>query len=211
MECRNGQAIVWEHAPIPCEYWEGECPWHVELTCQDGCGIEAIYDPWVDPRQVCAESQPGGIGDACTSDADCRAPLTEERAGDVVRVYYVGCDEAVGRCVEVAPPVLPGYLGPCDLEPGHNRIGFAEAPACPGGLCLVAWDVENGCEQQGCTAACEVDQQCPEGSRCVHGKRDWTPGSDWTPGTPGGTAVCRKGPLDKVLTDHRVDRGLTCP
>ena len=189
-ECADGIVTSWEHTPVPCEYWEGECPHAVTYQCVEGCRIDTdrIDDPSLVPAAMCEENRPKQIGDVCVDETDCRPEVaTWNELGEVTNVY-LRCDGDTGRCVAREPPVISDWLAQCGLVPDEYpesyAYGVAEAALCDSGLCLFV--ERNDCVAQGCTIACTSDGECPPGAVC-----------DWE--------VCKPGPPNSIGID------ISCP
>lgn len=192
-ECEDGVVTVWEHTPVPCEYWEGECPHYVERECEEGCATRVVEDPWVEPSFLCWETAPKQAGDPCETAEDC-LPQIATVEGLEIRNVYLTCDTELGECVDAEPPVVEDWLEPCDLSRGdlHVHSGYVTTDVCSGGVCIYA--VTDACVLQGCSTRCTGDHECPMGSLCV---QDSPYGSD--------AGVCKPGPERA----HGV--GLECP
>lgn len=190
-ECSDGVVTSWDHTPVPCEYWEGECPHSVTYECERGCRTDVdSIGPFEDPRDMCEEFRPKQAGDPCTEEAHCEPQVaTIDYQTDTVVNVYLTCDLELGVCVERDPPVVEDYLAQCGLEPPIDGEGYSygvmNVDTCSGGLCLyVEGDT---CVRQGCTIACDSDDDCPMGSVCQS------------------LAYCKPGPPNMVGID------LTCP
>lgn len=188
--CADGIVTTWEHEPVPCEYWEGECPHGVSYECERGCRTDVgELGPFDDPRELCEEHRPKRVGDPCVDESGCRPEVaTWDAEGNVANVY-LSCDVALGECVTRDPPVVPDWLAPCGLEldgqPGY-AYGVAETELCGGGVCLYV--ERETCVAQGCTIECAGDGECPPGAVC---EPDW--------------GVCKPGPPNRIGVD------LVCP
>lgn len=140
----------------------------VLLECPKGCPKENTYD--VDSRYSacakhvpslnvlhCAEGTPKVPGAACAQDADCRPAHSS-----VARLTCVS-----GKCVEAARLPAPASYGQTcaltDVSYVPSGLVLVEAPSCP--LCLISKQ-EGSCFAQVCSMACELDEDCPEGSVC---------------------------------------------
>jgi hypothetical protein len=94
---------------------------------------------------------------------------------------YLACDLAAGRCVNVDPPVVPGWLDACAPAIAARaatygtgiRFGVLPDTSCKGGLC--AWEIAQGesCLRQGCTLPCAHTGDCPPDSFCTAGDSPW--------------------------------------
>ncbi len=179
-ECADGVVTTWDHTPVPCEYWTGMCPHYQSYVCERGCRIDAnvLYEPFIQPREMCEEWRPKQLGDPCTQPSDCDPQVaTIDSGGSVVNVY-LQCDIALGECVARDPPVVADYLAQCGVtapfgQPDAYEYGFVRTSVCAGGLCLILDD--GACVMQGCTIACDSDDDCPMGSVCQLFE-DWTGG-----------------------------------
>lgn len=172
-ECRDGVVTTWDHTPVPCDYWEGECPHYESYECVEGCRIDTdqIADPWLDPAAMCEENRPKQVGDLCADESDCRPEVaTWDQTGAVTNVYLT-CDIAAGICVERPAPVVPDWLAACghvaDPFPDSFAYGYVETDACTGGVCLYL--EREDCVAQGCSIRCESDGDCPMGAVCEPG------------------------------------------
>jgi hypothetical protein len=157
----------------------------------DAADLEPPETRWIDPRQMCEEWRPKQVGDPCDDPTDCDPQVaTVNDAGDVINVY-LRCDLETGTCVARDPTVVEGYLAPCGIEapfgePPGFAYGFVLTDVCSTGVCLVIED--EMCVRQGCTVACDFDDDCPMGSVCEYFL-------DWTGRRPaGGGNVCKPGP-----------------
>lgn len=206
-ECNDGVVTTWEHAPVPCDYWEGVCPHYTAATCERGCRSDGeelgAYD---DPSSACEENRPKRAGDPCVDESWCLPQVPTVDDDGTVRNVYLRCDLDTHVCVEADPPVVEDLLAYCGLSdadlreppsPGHYGWGFASSDVCSGGLCLIMQSEE--CLLQGCTIACAADHECPPGTVCQTGFRDWSE----TPGDPV-PGVCKPG------TWNAVGVGLQC-
>lgn len=117
-ECRDGEVIDWEHVPVPCDEWSGQCP-HCTYTCEKGCNTNPDYVECVDgvcygyghpygygcgEGYMCEEDRPKVPGDPCTEENDCEPPdYYLDDNGHSIR-YELTCDTDAGECVEVPGP-----------------------------------------------------------------------------------------------------------
>ncbi len=206
IECHDGVVTDWGHTPVPCEYWDGQCPIDAQITCAEGCAIEGAtvyYDPFYDPSVFCAEHPPAAAGDPCWNDWDCRPDPTTVAADGSITTTYLGCDWSTDQCAEIAPPVIPDLLAPCPNgasgQAGSGHTGYLNGGnGCSGYICLIQDDPAAGCVRQGCSAACVGNQDCPPGTFCDDSLTAWSSG-----GT-NATAVCRPNPPGPDLS-------LSCP
>jgi len=191
-QCGDGGVVTtWEHAPIPCDEWQGSCPSRVSYQCERGCRVDGErVGPFDSPSDACEEHRPKRAGDPCVDETWCE-PTPASYVGttcDSVVNVYLRCDLDGGVCVNRDPPVVPDWLAPCglgyDADPSSYSYGRIAAPACSGGWCVYAETPE--CVLQGCTIVCTVDSDCPMGATCRWGV--------CKPGLPGFT-----------------DCGLSCP
>ena len=192
-ECHDGIVTTWAHTPVPCAYWTGECPHYTGYTCERGCRIDVdhIYDPWIDPREMCEEWRPKEVGDPCDDPTDCEPQVAAvDESGNVINVY-LDCDLETGTCVARDPPIVEDYLAQCGIAAPFGdsdgwEYGFVRTDACSGGVCLIC--ERETCVLQGCSIRCDSDDDCPMGSVC------WTDAYDWTPSGPGSDrTVCKPG------------------
>jgi hypothetical protein len=56
-ECADGVVTTWDHRPVPCAEWRGDCPHEVSYTCEEGCGVDRLDEPFSPPELVCAENR----------------------------------------------------------------------------------------------------------------------------------------------------------
>jgi hypothetical protein len=190
-ECHDGVVTSWEHTPVPCEYWEGECPHSTSTPCVEGCRIDTdrIDGAPDDPSIMCEENRPKHVGDLCADDTDCRPEVaTWDDQGNVTNVY-LRCDVDAGMCVARDAPVVADWLATsCGIEPDafpdSYAYGVREVDTCSGGVCLF-YERED-CVAQGCTIRCEGDGECPVGAVCD-------------------ATVCKPGPPGSIGVD------LSCP
>jgi len=100
-------------------------------------------------------------GDPCTTDADCRPAV----AGPLK------CNPAAGECAPATPaPMPPDFGDSCGLDvtdlyqkPGTDWLTVGKT--CK--LCHVVYDFAGQCLKQGCSIACQYDEDCPPGTVCV--------------------------------------------
>ena len=205
-ECNEGVVTAWLHTPVPCEYWEGECPNQTVGTCARGCRVDGERaDPYEDPMSVCEENRPKRVGDPCEDDSWCQPTSSTVDAANTVYNLYLRCDEESGSCLETSPPVIDNYLSHCGLTnadanfstPSSQVPGYAAAESCPSGLCIVRQSSD--CLRQGCTIQCDSATECPQGSTCEAGYRN----RGFEPVTVR-RGICKPGPLG------RMGPGLTC-
>jgi hypothetical protein len=202
-ECKDGVVTTFAHIPVPCAFWTGSCPIDGSFECVKGCRIDGVtqVDYFDDPSTLCQESAPKHAGDPCIEPADCLPTPAEVVDGKVINTY-LACYGVAGTCVAVEPPSVPDWLAPCGTDLSglpSGAYGYVTAPACSGGVCLIAPD-EAGCFAQGCTKHCEHDWDCPPGSVCEDGLKDWLP-----PATSWVVLVCKPGPHNLIGVD------LACP
>lgn len=142
-ECSDGVVTTWDHAPVPCEHWEGECPHSESYTCERGCRADGVSatGPFEPPSSMCEEARPKQAGDPCEQETDCDPQVAEyDPATGTVTNVYLRCDLDLHMCVEREPTVIEDYLAPCGLVapldgPGYS-YGFREVDVCSGGLCV---------------------------------------------------------------------------
>ena len=209
-ECHDGVVTTWAHVPVPCEYYDGECPHEVSYTCERGCrtDTDTVYEPYyLDPKEMCEEGRPKHAGDPCAVAADCEPQVAEVDGQGHVTNVYLRCDEATGTCVAREPPVVEDWLAPCGIaaplgsSEGYE-YGFVTTDACSGGVCLI--NEEETCVRQGCTIRCDTDDDCPPGSTCQRDYPDWTESlGAWTTST--WADVCKPGQPNNTSV------GLSCP
>jgi len=188
-ECENGVVTSWDHTPIPCDVWAGECPHYKSYFCERGCRMDvSSIEPFEEPRAMCEENRPKQIGDSCAEPSQCDPQVATIEYVDgvpVVTNVYLECDLALGECVEREPPVVVDYLALCGLEapldgPGLS-YGVRDSAICSGGLCIYV--EQESCVRQGCTISCDSDDDCPMGFVC------------------NGNSYCKPGPPDLWGTD----------
>jgi len=137
--------------------------------CERGCRTDDYFGFDGPAREACEEWRPKEVDDPCTSRRDC-VPSAHGT--------YLDCDLDSDRCVDVEPPVVPDYLAQCGVTGDDVKLpddwfyGFVPSQGCDSGLCLVAG--RGTCVAQGCTIACEFNQDCPVDSVCTP-RRDWSP------------------------------------
>jgi hypothetical protein len=185
--CKDGIVTVWAHAPVPCEFWTGECPHQQAGTCQRGCSTARLssYNPFQTcPLTICKEASPKLPGDGCEADQDCRPTRAEtedeirQRDGGLeslpgdggVRQTYLRCDPTKKECVEAPEVVVPDWMKACDpallaaQDPG--AYGPVVDPSCAGGVCVISAIHDDKCRPQGCSRWCSGDDECPQGAVC---------------------------------------------
>lgn len=190
LECRDGKVTVWAHMPVPCSYWTGSCPIREVYTCKKGCRADgdAGVGYWSEARSACEENRTRSVGDPCSRAADCLPTPAKSTSPTTVENVYLTCDLGTHRCVAAAAPVVADYLDPChaDFTGVPNVVGYVAAPACSGGVCLVA-PASTGCRGEGCSLPCTGDHECPMGSTCDSDLPNLTPGAPKV-------SVCKVGP-----------------
>jgi len=67
LKCVDGVVTKYAHLPVPCEYWDGQCPVEETYVCEAGCEVGFIDDPSADVQAACV----------CESDSDCLSPDPE--------------------------------------------------------------------------------------------------------------------------------------
>lgn len=168
----------------------GPSYWEPVLQCDRGCRIDmnAIkaneYGTWglPDAEALCEENRPKEVGDACETDADCK-PTFATYAGNNTYLppEYLACDLATHACVLTEPPTISGYMDPCGaIQTSGDGYQLVSAPDCVTGLCFVTAIDSDGCNQQGCTALCSDDSDCPLGSICFVSLGACAPGYTWS-------------------------------
>jgi hypothetical protein len=186
-ECNNNVVTTWEHAPIPCEHWEGECPHAYTWKCQRGCRTDVDeIGPFEDPWMMCEEFRPKHQGDPCTEEAHCRPEGDVWLPDGSLGTDYLTCDVALGACVARPAPEIPDLYATCDLHPtsapdGSFTGGVVETGLCTGGVCAWFDGATETCILQLCTATCASHGDCPPGTRCddFYGRQLCLP-PDWT-------------------------------
>lgn len=207
IECSDGKAIAWAHAPVRCSEWTGQCP-HVAVTCEGGCALvfrnNAIVDyEWQNPdrlRALCAETPTAEVGDLC-NEGSC-VPIRAATAGDgTATLSYLACHPATHTCAVADPPMIDRYLSGCpraavNLDRALREGVVFAAPDQTFELqwCLVARN-DTGAVRHGLTLSCIGDWDCPAGSTC-------DTFLDSTFGTYPRVAVCRPGPRGASLFDR---------
>ncbi|MFU8804198.1 MAG: hypothetical protein ACNA8W_10345 [Bradymonadaceae bacterium] len=172
--CSEGNVYETPHAPLPCSEATEEnirfCDegW-LAGECEEGCveDVDYHYDVFSDPWTIlCNEGRPRIVGDPCETDADCQ-PVERpvHFRGDVVERTLL-CDENSSICID---PDDPDFMAPCDLgelpSPGEETDYAMSAPACASEHCAIRF-ITSELICQGCAPPCEVDTDCPAGSRC---------------------------------------------
>ena len=181
--CRDGVVTRIYETDRACEDYGGVCP-VTETSCQLGCDLDGVgyfEDPEteLEPVRLCAETPAAIAGDTCNDATLCLPTRAAVQPDGTVTQTYLTCD--AGTCVETAPPVIEGWLEPCDgvtEPPSPDFVGLDE-------LCLIQHVSATSCLQTGRTVNCRGDWECPAGATC----------DDAIPGTPAyGGAFCRPGP-----------------
>ena len=189
-ECQDGQVTEWANTPVPCAYWTGSCPISERYTCMRGCRsdiVDAFGAPYYRARDLCEENRPKQLGDGCSSEADCLPQVALPNDGGGVTNVYLTCAADAGVCAARPPPTPPAdWLGQCgyggDTDPSSFAYGVLGTGNCSSGWCLFV--ERTGCVAQGCTMACDSDDDCPQDSVC------------WLGEGPGG--VCKPGPQNSI-------------
>jgi hypothetical protein len=168
-ECRDGVATSYYHAPVPCDRWQGHCPIMDTYQCVEGCRTDVAQIDVVDleARIMCEEHRPKRVGDPCADESDCRPQVADVPwDGGPITHVYLRCDIDAGRCVTRPPPLIPDWLASCGIALGDEiRDRIHETTACAGGVCAIGGSSPS-CVEQGCTARCADDGDCPPGSLC---------------------------------------------
>ena len=133
---------------------------------------------WLDPATLCAETPAAMIGDGCGGGGCLPTRAVAQSDGSVTQTYLT-CDFATITCIEVPPPVIEGWLEPCDGVTEPPSPDFAGAS----GFCLVQHVSATSCLLTGRTVECRGDWECPAGASC----------DDSIPGGPGYGGLCRPG------------------
>lgn len=169
---REQRRHTWEHAPIPCDEWTGECPHYYSYKCQRGCRTDVdSIGPYDDPSLMCEEFRPKHLGDPCTEEAHCRPEGDVIGEDGSVSTEYLTCDVEAGQCVAREPPVIADLYATCDLHvtsppDGSYTGGVVETDLCTGGVCAWFDHQSETCILQFCTAECATNGDCPPGTRC---------------------------------------------
>lgn len=112
--CANGEVIEAQGYPVPCNEWDGECPYSpgVVYRCEKGCNGGGWRDYPPDGIE-CEEDRPKSAGDPCVDYSDC---IPMAIVGQTDRV--LDCDTNLGVCVEVPNPCWNCYdHGTCTTNP----------------------------------------------------------------------------------------------
>ncbi len=200
--CVDGEVRRNFHAPVPCRYWTGVCPFEVLGTCPTTCADLPPADSFGGGDWVlwCEGSEERRAGDPCGTDEDCQppAPTSGQR-------NYLTCDTGTGVCVTAPPPMAPDAGEGCGVSfdalssSEGDAYGVVEAPACSSGYCLFVAHAAPACDLDGCATVCEDDWDCPPELSCLE-RFDWTGRSVGDGG----------GPPVRVCTSNLVDTGLSC-
>ena len=172
-ECSDGVVTTWEHAPVPCEEWTGECPHGVAYECERGCRtvVDSI-GPVGLASDMCEENRPKHVGDPCTEETHCRPAVATVTGDGSVTNVDLTCDLDAGECVERDPPTIADLYQGCGMVApippmGTYSTGVAETDACSGGVCAYAEEYPaESCIWQTCTARCTSDGEYPPGTIC---------------------------------------------
>jgi len=171
--CMGGWVSSGVFAPVyGCDArWPADC-WRRERECEEGCSTERQLDVLGidmqssdDPdlaRRACSEDLPVQQGDPCASDGECRDTAPRQTVEGWQHVY-LRCED--GACVEgTAPEPASDYGAACPGAPTSSPWVPVDDEGCSGGLC--ARIERDGCVASACTYECQVDSECPAGSRC---------------------------------------------
>jgi len=186
-ECKNGVVTRYVHTPVPCAFWTGKCPTGEAFQCERGCRIDMAqtHDPAIRASEMCEELRPKKVGDPCTDESYCEPQVATWDSDWKVTNTYLQCDTDAGTCIEREPPQVADWLAPCGLvpdgQPGY-AYGVVPTDACSGGLC--AFVESEACVLQGCTTACDSDDDCPPGAVCQNESPSYC-----KPGPPNVTGV----------------------
>ena len=109
---------------------------------------------------IFCEDEMRRVGDPCSSDGDCRPSL------DGVRLVC-GEDDSCSGAPRPSAPDLYGQQCGLDSEqvPQNSNDSVTEGVLCD--WCHVVREPGEECVRQACTIACQLDEDCPEGSVCL--------------------------------------------
>lgn len=208
VECHDGEVVSFDHVPVACADWTGQCPRHVAGRCLQGCAAERMAGLQC-PMEICRENHPKRAGDPCRSMADCQPTPAIVRSDLTVENVYLTCDAAAGRCVKAAPASVADWLAPCSpqviatLTPerraGGTFGGALTDPGCSEKVCAYVSRSNEACVRQGCSRLCQRDDQCPPGATC---SKEQSACADMSIPEDG---YCKPGPRRAIAVD------LKCP
>lgn len=158
MECRGGEVLEWNYHLVGCEE---DCPApRVAHECLRGCGSSPLPRPAEssDPGEISLYCVAGHLGAPCTRDDDCLPTYAVEQTDGTVVQEYLRCDGAA--CVATDPPVVDGWLEPCDGS--RAPLGFNGVLE---NNCLVDTSLDE-CVATAQTIRCFADWHCPQGATC---------------------------------------------
>jgi len=170
--CEGGLINLPRAAPIACEAWTGSCG-SGQFDCESGCRADGVRESFAQTMDVaiadlCEEHRPKQVDDLCATEADCQPQVAVRNDDGTVSNTYLECDATLGRCVARAPTVIKDFFATCDLHPIRKpRHSVLETSLCSGGVCAYSANDTDACIHQACTARCDSDGDCPQGTICL--------------------------------------------
>ena len=148
LRCVDGVVSAILHAPVPCEYWTGECPtvpFTPPIQCPYGCSRQNSFSSAsADPMSLCQPCpDPAKTGPACDQCADPMRTGPDCSSCIDSQTHGPACDQCLGG-------------------PGSNGCPCEEHDDCWYKICLK----DSSSEGRRCAKGCTEDAQCPTGFVC---------------------------------------------